>query len=73
MTSCVLLCSMLGRYAQGGKDFAKAFHWMDTNNDGSLDWGEFSSALKRLAGLNAAEMDCLKQVFDSRCVPDKRR
>ena len=33
---------------------------MDTSNDGSLDWGEFSSALKRLAGLDSDDLKDLQ-------------
>ena len=52
-------------YTTGHKDFRKAFHWMDENNDGTLDVREFSHALKRTCKLNTDDLRCLQQVFDT--------
>lgn len=56
---------MTRAYVQGGEDFAAEFKWMDTNNDGVLDWGEFKGAMQKMVKLTQDEARCLRAVFDA--------
>ena len=46
-------------YVPGGVDFAKAFQWMDTNNDGRLAWAEFLSGVRVVVKLSESEVNVL--------------
>ena len=37
---------------------------MDTNRDGTLEWEEFASAMRRMVKLTDDDMRCLRQIFD---------